>query len=80
MKLWLLSQDHYLGMDSYDSIVVAAKNEAAAKQILPHENMKWGRNSGDSWAESPEQVTAELIGTAVRGTQAGVIITSFHAG
>lgn len=80
MKLWLLTGTAS-GYDTYDGVVVAAANEEKAKQILPSPYMDWRKPSTTwSWAESPDQVTAKLIGTAVKGTPEGVILDSFNAG
>ena len=79
MKLWLLSQDVCKGYDTYNSVVVAAKTEQEAKQILPNEYLSWD-SAGQSWAYKPEEVSAELIGTAISGTKEGVILSSFNAG
>lgn len=72
MKLYLISQDVNDGYDTFDSAVVAAHNEDEAK------NTKIGWD-GNEWAE-PKDVTAKLIGTAIKGTRAGEILTSFNAG
>jgi hypothetical protein len=84
MKLFLISQSHNNGYDTFDSAVVAAKDEDMARKILPG----WGRGvdftptslDGGTWAD-PEHVTAEYIGTAKPGTKAGTVIcASFNAG
>jgi hypothetical protein len=46
MKLWLISQDQNQAYDTFDSAVVAAPDEAAARSISPR---------GDIWAESPDE-------------------------
>lgn len=72
MKLWLISQDHNSGYDTYDSAVVAADSEEEAR----HTSM------GDSnyvWAP-PEHVNVEHIGEAAEGTHAGIVCASFNAG
>jgi hypothetical protein len=79
MNLYLLTQDKLDGYDTYDSAVVCAKSETAARTIHPSgyegDNVwKW-----DSWP-TPEDVVVKLIGTAVRGSEAGVICASFNAG
>lgn len=84
MKLFLISQNENEGYDVYDSAVVAAQDEAAARLIHPS---SW--ISGDllvdswddhDWASGPEQVEVRLIGTAVRGTKTGVLLASYRAG
>jgi len=61
MKLYLISQDRISGYDTYDSAVVAAKDEADARTIHPsrfvthHKNGKWmgtysgGKNIGGEY-------------------------------
>lgn len=81
MKLYLLSQSQNMGHDTYDSMVVAAKNEDDAKTILPDSpHSTWGGSWSYGWAKSPEHVSAKLIGTAIKGTERGVICASFNAG
>ena len=79
MKLWLISQNANLGYDTYDSAVVAAATEEEARSTHPRSNRSWGERFPD-WCETPEQVTAVLIGDALPGTGAGVICASFNAG
>ncbi len=82
LNLYLLSQSQHGGYDTWDSCVVAAKSTRDARKIHPS-----GRNVSapwevtySGWAESPDKVTAELIGKAKRGTKPGVICSSFNAG
>ena len=74
MNIYVISQDENDGYDTFDSAVVAAKNEDEARHIQPSD---WG--GVDAWALS-KNVKVQLIGTAVSGTQAGVILASFNAG
>ena len=77
MKLWLISQKVYGGYDTYDSEVVAAETEAAARETPPR-----GPDDGEavsSWAE-PAFCKVEYLGEAKPGTEAGVICACFHAG
>lgn len=78
MNLYLLSQCVNNGYDTFDSCVVAAKNELDALSIGPREDLtpeKWL----EVWAPV-EHIKCELIGKAIRGTEAGVICASFNAG
>ena len=94
MKLWLISQTAQDGYDTFDSAVVAAESDAEAKTIHPsrvrweHEDLspeirdrllasEW---NSDTWASSPDQVSAKLIGSAEDGMAEGVIVASFNAG
>ena len=77
MKLWLISQTVVEGYATYDSAVVAAMTEEEARHTHPSDqDHRWGYD----WAKFPDQVTTKLIGTAVKGTEAGVICASFNAG
>ena len=81
MKLWLISQEENSDYATYDSAVVAAVSEQAAQQINPDLSAKgnWGRPYG-SWCSSPDKVKVELIGEAIPGTGAGIILASYNAG
>lgn len=76
MKLWLISQTVNRGYDTYDSAVVAAADEMAARLTSP--SGEWLITHG--WCVAPDQVTAKYIGDAKEGQQAGVILASFNAG
>ena len=79
MNLYLLTQDVETGYDTYDSVVVAALTEDQAKKIHPSGDDAWGYWSR-CWPKSSENVDAKLVGKAVEGTSAGVILASFNAG
>lgn len=80
MKLWKISRPGICGYDEYDSAVVAAENEQAARETslagCGREDLPgiW-----DSWIPK-EEVVVELIGTAKPGTKPGVVCASFNAG
>lgn len=80
MNLYLLTQNVNTGYDTYDSAIVAAKDEDSARKINPSEFSKFGGYNAWDWAISPEQVTVKLIGKATKGTLEGVILASFNAG
>ena len=77
MKLWLISQNENNNWDTYDSMVVAAKNEEIAKEILPP-YVNWEK--GSSWCSSSDKVVVEYIGEAKEGIEEGIILASFNAG
>jgi hypothetical protein len=93
MKLYLVSQDVCGGYDSYDSMVVAARSPEEAIRISPCGTRVWSevcscwtysdgreaRRYGD-WPNNLIGIRAELIGSAVKGTKAGLILASFNAG
>jgi len=79
MNLYLISQDVNNGYDTYDSAVVSAVSEDAARSIHP------GEHDWDGKAEmygpwcAKENVTVRLIGTAADDVS-GVVCASFNAG
>jgi hypothetical protein len=75
MKLFLISQSYNDGYDTYDSAVVAARDEEAAREVAVGSTGSCG-----TWAK-PKHVAVEDIGTAKTGTKAGTVIcASFNAG
>lgn len=78
MKLWLISQDQNNNYGTYDSAVVAAETEEAAKNIVPG-GYKFGE-AYSLWCSGPEFVKVELIGKASSEITAGVVLASFNAG
>lgn len=81
MNLYKLTQSVNNDYDTYDSAVVAAKTEEDAKFIHPSGRRFITKDDyfGD-WVKKVEDIKAELIGKAVKGTEAGVIVASFNAG
>jgi hypothetical protein len=87
MKLFLFTRTDKVRYDETSDIVVAAKDEAAAEQlILDAGNAEYGddrRYTGPGcegvgpWHQT-RKVT--LLGTAVRGSKPGIITRSYHAG
>ena len=78
MNLYLLSQHSNSGYYTHDSCIVAAENEDSARHINPSTggwNYRWS-----SWCKTPEDVTVELLGKAVDGTESGIVLSSFNAG
>lgn len=73
MNLYRISQVENTGYDTYDSAVVAAEDENAARQIHPCKYGDWG-DMTYTWASSPDTVIVEYIGTATPGIRAGTII------
>ncbi len=79
MKLWLISQKQNNGYDTYDSAVVAAESEAAARLITP-DGRPFTMEFYYSWCDGPEHVTAQYLGEAEPELKAGVVLASFNAG
>jgi hypothetical protein len=80
MKLFLISQTANQGYDTYDSAVVAAPNEEAARRMNPAAPDGTPFAGGPSCWASPDKVSVKLIGTAITGTETGVICASYNAG
>jgi len=85
MKLWHVKQNENNDYDTFDSMVVAAESEADARQIHPYSERPWADDAWTEglngvWCKSPDTPTVELIGNAIPGTKAGIILASFNAG
>ena len=75
MKLYLIRQNVNKGYDTYDSAVVCAADEDAAREITPDgDTSRYG-----GWCR-PQHVAVEYIGEAAETTKQGVICASFNAG
>jgi hypothetical protein len=79
MKLYLISQSVNGGYDTYDSAVVAADSEDAARATHPAEKDWDGKSETYGTWCAKENVTVQLIGTAAKGIS-GVVCASFNAG
>ena len=77
MNIYLLSQSDNRGYDTYDSCVVYAESEDAARLIMPSRYAEFG---GGSWASSSIGVEVDYLGTDALATRAGLILASFNAG
>lgn len=76
MNIYKISQV-YNGYDTYDSAVVIAETEEAARNTHPSkDDTDWFLST---W-NSPENITVELIGMAKSFSVAGVVCASFNAG
>jgi hypothetical protein len=83
MLLFLISQRENRDYDTYDSAVVCAESEEAARQMHPNGQgaVMWGETWAFSdWCSSPDKVTVKLIGEASPDLAAGVVCASFNAG
>ena len=79
MNLYLISQDVISGYNAYDSAVVAAVSEDAARSIHPGEYAWDGKATMYGTWCAKEDVTVRLIGTAADNVS-GVVCASFCAG
>jgi hypothetical protein len=80
MKLFFIWQEENNGYDTYDSAVVCAKDEEDAKTIHPENGDNILNNKFGCWVDDTSCVAVKYIGTAVKGTERGVICASFNAG
>lgn len=79
MNIYKISQIKDNNYDTYDSAIVAAKNENDAKHIHPEGYYDWNGKRDSSWVDIRD-VKVELIGEAKKRTKRGVILASFNAG
>lgn len=87
MRLWRLINKENTGYDTFDSVIVAAKDKEEAVKIHPYysdlhgtggQHNTWDMNEG-SWCSHPSKVKVEYVGTAAIGTKRGVILASFNS-
>lgn len=84
MKLWLIEQHINNDYDTYDSAVVAAVDEEAARDTHPYA-AKTTRETEiegklySSWAPF-DKVRATYLGEALAGMPSGGVLASFNAG
>lgn len=81
MKLFLISQTQNRNLDTYDSAIVCAEDEAQAKRMSPsgesifmEDARKW---EIDAWCKE-EFVMCEYLGEAKDGLKLGVVCSSFN--
>jgi hypothetical protein len=86
MNIYKISQTENTGYDTYDSAIVAAKNEDLARLIYPGNKNYFDESVDDfeyettDWCSSPDKVIVELIGKATKSIKSGVVLSSYNAG
>lgn len=84
MNLYLISQTKYDDYDTYDSAVVVAESEEAAKLMHPSGGDDIRDRDGGKyapWVNDPKLVTAKFIGFADSSIdKPTVICSSYNAG
>jgi hypothetical protein len=84
MNLYLISQNQNKDYETYHSAVVAAPDQQAARQTHPafdpDEDKELGVIARSMWCKTPADVMVKLLGTALEGTEAGVVCVSSNAG
>lgn len=80
MNMYLISQSVNNGYDTYDSAVVVAESEEAARSIHPGGYSNWDGEAKNynTWC-AKDYVNVQLIGTAAENVS-GIICASFNAG
>jgi hypothetical protein len=78
MNLYKISQSENEGYDTFDSAIVAAPDEKAARRMPPAPKGDH-RCDGGHWT-APPHVKVEWIGVAREGTPPGPILGSFNKG
>lgn len=92
LSLYLLTQRGIISDDTYDSCLVCAESEDAAKRIHPDTDYIWRdgegwiwkdrgyKHDGAEWPNRLENIRCKLIGTAQEGIEKGVVIASYNVG
>jgi hypothetical protein len=79
LKLYLLTPSKgTFSYDVYHGAVVAARNTHDARHIHPNGIEPWEPSS--DWAKNREEIDVTLLGTAIAGTERGVILADFFGG
>ena len=82
MNLYKISQNENTNYDTYDTLIVVAKNAEDARSIHPYPD-GWfpGSAAGAAWASSSAYVKVTLIGKALNTLEEGTVVcASFNAG
>lgn len=79
MKLFFIYQTQHTGYDTYDSAVVAAPNDNAARLINPSNGGAHEEWTDESWCTDPKYVVVEYLGKAAKHFKQGIICASFNA-
>ena len=80
MNLYRIEQSVNNCYDTYDSAIVVAETEEAARLTHPDgRNWDGKKDTYSAWC-TKEDVKVELIGVAADGIPSGVICASFNAG
>jgi hypothetical protein len=79
-RLYLISQSENTDYDTYDSAVVCAPDEEAARNTHPRSQSPYfDPEDDDSWC-GYDKVTVKLLGLAYDDVEYGVVCASFNAG
>lgn len=76
MNIYLITQDFNNELDTYDAMVVIAKNEEDAKMLTIQDRAE---DVEDTWAKI-EYLKAHLLGKAVKGSKEKIVFQSYNNG
>lgn len=79
MNLYLISQDDNEGWGTYDSAVVVAATEEAARKMNPGLDRDGDAYATGSWAV-PDKVLVRFLGVADDSLPSGSVCASYNAG
>jgi hypothetical protein len=75
MNIYLITQNVNTGWDTYDAMVVVAKDEKIAKELTiedrSHDTLTWTKF---------EYLQCTLLGEAVKGSEEKIVFQSYNAG
>jgi hypothetical protein len=77
--LYLISQEEKNGLDTFNAVVVCARNREEARRVHPFGKDAWGKSYA-GWVGTPESVTVKLLGDARSNIPLGVVLGSYNAG
>ncbi len=80
MKLYKLEQDVISGYDTYNSIIVCAKDADEARLINPQGDELNDAECGWVDRKDKDKIKVTLLGEAVKGLKKGLILDSYRSG
>ena len=82
MNLYKISQTENTNYDTYDTLIVVARNAEDAQGIHPYsDGWRAGTATSKAWASSSAYVKVVLLGKALNTLEEGTVVcASFNAG
>ena len=81
MNVYLLTQNKVTGYDTYDSMVVVAATEEAARKMDPRGGNVFTNDwICEAWPNNSDDVVCLFVGVADDSMSSGVLCASFNAG
>lgn len=75
MNIYLVTQNFNNTYDTFDSMIIIAKDDEKAKDISILDR----KDDPDTWA-TRNHLKADLLGKAVKGSEEKIVFQSFNAG